>query len=120
MKSYRTILGLPLVLAALVAVAGCHTSGDGNRSAGRVLDDKIASNKVETALRDAPTYKFDSVKVTTYRGVVQLSGWVASNEQKDVAERIARNVHGIADVVNNISVSDADSKTLPTSQGGVP
>lgn len=107
MKSYLKLLGLPLLAAALVGVTGCQTRGDGDRTAGRVLDDQTLTSKVERSLAEAPMHKFDSVTVSTYRGVVQLSGWVASNEQKDSAARIAGNIQGISDVINNISVSEA-------------
>ena len=51
-----------------------------------------------------PIYKFDEVSVTTYRGVVQLNGWIEKPEQKQVAENIAKGTPGVLDVVNNLTL----------------
>lgn len=105
MKTNLKLLGLPVLLAATLSVVGCQTSGQGGRTAGRVLDDQNITDRVETALENAPTYKFDNVKVSTYGGVVQLSGWVSTQDQKTAAEQIAQNnARGNARVINNISV----------------
>ncbi|HEX5219572.1 MAG TPA: BON domain-containing protein [Verrucomicrobiae bacterium] len=104
MKTNLKLLGLPVLLAATLSVVGCRTSGEGGRTAGRMLDDENITHRVETALQDAPTYKFDGVRVSTYGGKVQLSGWVSSQDQKNAAEQIARNTQGNLQVINNISV----------------
>jgi len=104
MKTYLKLIGLPLLAVTLLSAAGCRTTPQGDRTAGRVLDDKMVTGKVEQALDSAPVYKFDNVKVSTYQGVVQLSGWVATQDQKAAAERIARDVQGIHRIENNISV----------------
>ena len=123
MKSYVKLVGLPVLLAAtLLGVAGCQTTEKasyGGRSEGRALDDHSATTKVLTALQEAPTYKFDGVKVSTFAGVVQLSGWVASDDQKTAAERIAQETQGISRVINNISVMPTENRT-ETSQQSTP
>jgi len=101
-------LGLPVLLAATLGMVGCRTSGEGGRTAGRVLDDENITSRVETALQDAPTYKFDGVRVSTFGGVVQLSGWVTTPDQKSAAEQIAHNTQGNLKVINNISVQETD------------
>jgi hypothetical protein len=68
------------------------------------MDDRAISRKVETALEEEQVYKFPAVKVTTYRGITQLSGFVETDEQKRRAGEIARNVMGPAEIINNISV----------------
>jgi len=126
MKINLKSLGLPVLLAATLSVVGCRTSGEGGRTAGRVLDDENITTKVATALQDAPTYKFDGVRVSTYGGVVQLSGWVASQDQKTAAEQIARNTQGNLKVINNISVHDSTERIQsaeqpqPRATGGTP
>ena len=128
MKTNLKLLGLPVLLAATLSVVGCHTTGQGGRTAGRVLDDDNITSKVQTALQDAPVYKFDGVKVDTYGGVVQLSGWVSTPDQKSAAERIAQNIQGNQKVINNISVHEnaerVQSAEQPQSQrpatGGTP
>jgi hypothetical protein len=88
---------------ALVALTGCMSSSS-ERSAGRQLDDRIVNSKVKDALDDAPVYKFPEVRVMTYGGVVQLSGFVSSEEQKTKAAELAKKVEGVHEVINNISL----------------
>ena len=98
---------LPLAAAALVGLTGC--AGTSDRTAGRVMDDKAVNARVKDALDDATVYKFDSVDVSTHNGVVQLSGWATTDEQKTKAAQIARGVEGVHEVINNISI-----KVTPT------
>src|SRR4051812_4949484 len=68
---------------ALAVLTGCesteHSSG---RSEGRRMDDKELSARVKDDLENEPVYKFDGVYVRTYGGIVQLSGFVNSEDQK--------------------------------------
>lgn len=93
-------------MTAMIALTGCemmnHHSGD--RTAGRTLDDKTVTATVRHDLGREPVYKFDGVDVKTYDGVVQLSGFVDTNEQKDRAADIARRAEGVTQVVNNITL----------------
>ena len=76
------------------------------RSTGEYIDDKSLNARVDSALRDNPEYKFDEVSVTSYKGTVQLSGFVNTSDQKAKAGDIAKQVEGVQDVVNNITVKD--------------
>ena len=126
MKTNLKSLGLPVLLAATLGVMGCRSTGEGGRTAGRVLDDDNITSRVQTALQDAPTYKFDGVTVSTYGGVVQLSGWVASQDQKSAAEQIAHNTQGNLKVINSISVHEnserieSAERPQPRATGGTP
>jgi BON domain len=85
---------------AIMALTGCQSTD----SEGRQLDDRIVNSKVKDALEDHPTYKFPEVRVMTYGGVVQLSGFVNSNEQRAKAGDLARRVEGVHEVINNVSL----------------
>jgi hyperosmotically inducible protein len=101
----RTLKNLTLVAAmgaSVFAMTGCVNTG--GRTAGRYMDDRNITRKVENSLEEEQVYKFPAVKVTTYRGVTQLSGFVETEEQKRRAGEIARNVMGPAEIINNISV----------------
>ena len=111
-QTLKVIVGATAALA-LFAVTGCVSTPD--RSSGRVLDDKMISSKVKGELDRAPVYKFTDVKVNTYKGVVQLSGFVDSEEQKQKATEIARHVGWVRDIVNNISLKPKDD--YPTATG---
>ncbi|MDB6029868.1 MAG: transport-associated protein [Verrucomicrobiales bacterium] len=101
----RTLKNLALVAgvsASVVALTGCVKTG--GRTAGRYMDDRSISRKVETALEEDPVYKYPAVKVTTFRGISQLSGFVEAEEQKRRATEIVRTVMGPAEIINNIVV----------------
>ncbi len=93
-------------MSAMFALTGCemmnHHSGD--RTAGRALDDKTITATVEHGLDREPVYKFNGVDVKTYNGVVQLSGFVDTQEQKQRAGDIAKQADGVTEVVNNITL----------------
>ena len=110
-KILKPVAGLAAALA-IIALAGCMSTAD--RSSGRVLDDKMITSKVKGALNDARVYKFDDVKVYTYKGVVQLSGFVDTDEQKQKAGEISKRVEWVRDVVNNISLKPRDDYPSPT------
>src|SRR5690349_10744873 len=110
----RTLKNLTVVAAmgaSLFGVTGCmNTNG---RSAGRYMDDRDINHKVENALESEQVYKFPTVKVTTYRGITQLSGFVETEDQKRRAGEVAHTVMGPSEVINNISVR----QILPTPTG---
>jgi hyperosmotically inducible protein len=93
-------------MSAIFALTGCemlnHASGD--RTAGRALDDKTITATVQHDLNREPVYKFSGVDVKTFDGVVQLSGFVDTDEQKQRAGDIAQHSEGVTQVVNNISL----------------
>ena len=86
---------------------GCVYQGnsDPNRTTGRVIDDRNVNSRVADALSDSPVYKFPHVRVSTFNGVVQLSGFVVKDEQKMEAAELARRVPGVIEVINNISLA---------------
>lgn len=77
---------------------------DPYRSSGRVMDDRMVRGRVKDALNKSPVYKFPEVDVKAYNGLVQLNGFVHREEQKAVATEVARNIEGVRDVVNNITI----------------
>jgi hyperosmotically inducible protein len=95
----RSVSGVQQVRNELVVRQG------GERSAGRATDDTVIAAKVKSELAaDAGLGTASNVNVEVRRGVVQLSGFVGSIEQKQEAEEIARKVAGVTDVRNSISV----------------
>ena len=102
-----------VMLIALVIIgtslAACASSAE-KRSAGEYLDDKTISAKVKTDLAEDPITKASEIDVTTYNGVVELSGFVSTKESIKRAEDIARNVKGVKSVENNLILR---SETAP-------
>ena len=100
------LLCLGLSTAAVTALTGC--AGNKNeRSTGQYIDDKSLTVRVHDALHDNADYKFNNVDVNVYSGTVQLSGFVNTSDQKSKAADIAKGVQGVKDVVNNITVKEA-------------
>ena len=85
-------------------------SPDG-RSEGRVQDDKNITKRVEERLKEEPVYKFGTVDVKTYGGLVQLSGFVDTEDQKRRAEDIARKVPGTTQVMNALVIKPGSTST---------
>jgi hyperosmotically inducible periplasmic protein len=97
------LVGAAMVAAALV-LFGCATD-DSKRSAGQFGSDAALTSKVKTAIAtDAGLGSATAVNVQSYRGVVQLSGFVDSQDKVDRAAKAARAVEGVRSVENNIRV----------------
>ena len=101
-----------LALASIVAtgfITGCdrddyaRNTTETSRTAGQELDDKKLEGNVKDALA-ADSVKYPDVKVTAYKRVVQLSGFVNEREQKNRAGDLAGKVAGVEKVENNITV----------------
>ena len=110
---YITTL-LPVASAALVIV-GCDDARrdsvgrpavEAERTTGQKVDDKEVASRVKTALDDNVAYKFPNVEVNVYEGTVQLSGFVATRDQKAKAEDIVKSVTTGVKVENKITVKD--------------
>jgi hyperosmotically inducible protein len=105
-------------LSAFVVIAGGCANRDGgsargdtqNRSAGTVVDDAGLTARVKTALAtDIGAGTAANVNVTTYRGQVQLSGFVDSADKASQAADTARKVPGVQSVKNDLQVKSAAS-----------
>jgi osmotically-inducible protein OsmY len=103
------ILGLIACLVALALVgglAGC--AGDHyTQSTGERIDDRADSSRVKKALSEDTQYKYGDVNVQTFKGVVQLSGFVNSRDQKNRAGDLAKKVEGVREIQNNITVKES-------------
>jgi osmotically-inducible protein OsmY len=103
------IFGLILTLGALpifLGVTGCAGSRY-EQSTGERIDDHGISSRVKDALGDDTQYKYEGVSVETFKGTVQLSGFVNSRDQKNRAGDHARKVVGVKEVINNITVKES-------------
>jgi len=98
-----TCLGALVIVGGVTGCAGTSTK----QSTGEYIDDKAESARVQKALSADSEYKYGDVKVQTFKGVVQLSGFVNSRDQKNRAGDLARKVEGVREVENNITVKEA-------------
>ena len=110
-RTLSMCLGLCLGLAAGTGLLTGCASDQYDRSAGRYLDDQVLVANVNNALDTHPEYKFSGVHVDAFQGVIQLSGFVNSEDQKAEACRVAQEVKGVKAVENKISVRPTFSST---------
>ncbi len=89
---------LAIVAAFLVACGATPT----HEASGEFVDDAVITAKIKTALIKEPTLKAGDIKVTTFKGVVQLAGFVDVPEDIDKAGELARTVVGVKLVQNDI------------------
>jgi osmotically-inducible protein OsmY len=102
---YILISGLGAALAG-GSLSGCsyyHARQTG-RTTTQVADDKRISERVYSSLKTSPVFKFPEVGVKTFDRVVQLNGFVQTEEQKRAAQEIAQQAPGAARVINDIVV----------------
>jgi osmotically-inducible protein OsmY len=89
---------LVLMLGGLVGCAG----GDKKESTGQFIDDATITARVKTAIIKDPTLKATQINVETYKGEVQLSGFVESQADRTRAAEVARSVPGVKAVRNDL------------------
>lgn len=88
---------------ALTSLAGC-TSTQKQESTGQYLDDTAITAKVKSAILNEPTLKSAEINVETFKGRVQLSGFVSSRANIDRAVSVAQAVTGVKSVANDMRV----------------
>jgi osmotically-inducible protein OsmY len=93
------------IFTATVAftVVGCSSSPT-KESTGEYIDDAAITAKVKAAIFNEPTLKATEINVETYKGDVQLSGFVAQPQDAQKAADVARGVKGVSSVKNDIRV----------------
>jgi osmotically-inducible protein OsmY len=90
-----------LIAAVMVTAAGCATQSE-PQSPGAYLGDSWITTKVKTAILDEPSLKVMQINVETYKGAVQLSGFVDSPASQAKAVEIARAVEGVTSVKDDM------------------
>lgn len=103
MSIAKPILAALIAAAPLASLPSFAESAE-SRSAGQFIDDKATSARVKAALFDSPAVRSSDVQVETYRGVVQLSGFVDSRQEADAAIAVARKIPGVQSVINSIQL----------------
>lgn len=94
---------LTAIAFAAALAAGCASSESG-KSTGEYIDDAAITAKVKTALIRDDSLDANDINVETYKGTVQLSGFVDSEEDVDAAEEVAGNIEGVTKVRNDLRV----------------
>jgi hyperosmotically inducible periplasmic protein len=97
-----------LILAAVLssAVAAC-TSTPTQQSTGQAIDDGVVTAKVKAALIKDPVTKAHQINVETFKGQVQLSGFVETDEARTRALQVARDIEGVKKVTDAMQVRES-------------
>jgi osmotically-inducible protein OsmY len=101
LKQHRVLALLSVFLMALII--GCAATQK-EESTGEYIDDAAITAKVKAAIFNEPTLKVLQIEVQTYKGVVQLSGFVDSRDSAEKAGDVAGRVAGVKSVRNNLVV----------------
>ena len=88
---------------ALAVTVGCASTAK-QEGTGEYVDDTIVTGKVKAAILNEPTLKSAEINVETFKGVVQLSGFVSSQANINRAAELARSVPGVSSVKNDMRV----------------
>jgi hyperosmotically inducible protein len=112
------ILTIIVAMLATAAMAACSPTRT-TRSAGETLDDATVTAKVKTALARDPATSAYRIEVESYRGDVQLNGFVETAEMKSEATRVAKSVDGVQKVSNNLEVKSGDRSAGEVVDDGV-
>ena len=92
-----------IALAAAFGVAGCASSPQAKRTVGETSEDAALTAKVKTAIAtDVGARAASSINVETYKGVVQLSGFVDSRDMANRAVDAAKKVSGVKTLKNDL------------------
>ena len=101
-KRYR-FSGYVVLAMILVALVACASTSK-QESTGEYIDDSVITTKVKTLLAADYFLKSFQISVETYKGAVQLSGFVGSQSAVDKAVQITRSVSGVKSVKNSLIV----------------
>jgi len=90
-----------LAALAMATVLGCASTSR-SEGPGEYVDDSVITTKVKAAILNEPTLKSAEINVETFKGVVQLSGFVSSSENQKLAMAVARKVPGVTSVKDDM------------------
>jgi len=103
MKDTNTAAALLAALMSSAVVTGCSSTPT-QQSAGQAVDDGVVTAKVKAALVADPVTKAHQINVETFKGTVQLSGFVETDEARTRALQLARDVEGVRKVKDAMEV----------------
>jgi osmotically-inducible protein OsmY len=103
MAKRHRILSILICIGLFATLASCASTRT-QESSGEYIDDSVITTKVKSALANDDFLKSFQISVETYKGTVQLSGFVNSQKAIDKAGQIAHSVEGVHSVKNNLVV----------------
>ena len=103
MAKLQRILRFMICIGLITTFLGCAATPK-SASTGQIVDDSVITTKVKAAILEEPTLKSLQISVETFKGVVQLSGFVDSAQSVKKAGEVAGKVAGVVSVKNDLTV----------------
>jgi hyperosmotically inducible protein len=103
MKQLNSILTAVFLAVSVGTIVGCASTAT-QQGTGEYVDDSVITTKVKAAIFDDPVTKVLEIKVKTFKGEVQLSGFVSSREAANRAIELARGVKGVTSVKDDMQI----------------
>ena len=100
MKTTKRAIPMLAILAA-ASLIGCASTSK-SEGTGEYVDDSVITTKVKSAILGEPGLKVAEINVETFKGVVQLSGFVNSRDDINSAVKIVSRVDGVKSVKNDM------------------
>ena len=104
MKQFKTIVSF-IFAAIFVIMLGCASTAK-HEGTGEYIDDSVITTKVKAAVLNEPTLKSSEINVETYKGVVQLSGFVSTQGDINKAVSLTRGIKGVTSVKNDMRLKN--------------
>jgi osmotically-inducible protein OsmY len=102
-RSFLKLFSISLLSLILITIVGCAATHK-QESTGEYIDDSYITTKVKSQILSDPDLKVLEINVETFKGVVQLSGFVSSRSDISKAVSIAEGVKGVKSVKNDMRV----------------
>lgn len=103
MRGFKAFSAFCAMLLVAVSLAGCAGSST-KESTGGYIDDTVVTTKVKAALFNDKSIKSSEISVETFKGRVQLSGFVSSSQSANRAVEVTRRVQGVRVVENDLRI----------------
>ena len=103
MRQLGKYLSALFLAVTLVSAVGCASTSK-QEGTGEYVDDSVITTKVKAAILNEPDLKVAEINVETFKGAVQLSGFVSSQAAANKAVEVARRVGGVKSVKNDMRI----------------
>jgi osmotically-inducible protein OsmY len=99
----KSLAGVALLLTFMLTFMGCASTRT-SEGTGEYVDDSTITTKVKSAILMDSSLKVLQINVETFKGEVQLSGFVDTRANSSKAGEVARSIKGVSSVKNNLIV----------------
>ena len=103
MRRFNRFTTFFFTILLLASFLGCASTSK-QEGTGEYVDDTVITTKVKTAIFNDPNLKSSEINIETFKGVVQLSGFVSSRADINRAVEVARGIAGVKSVKNDMRV----------------